>query len=564
MLRYVVCRQSPNYSYWGENKISLYQGVEAEPNHKLIATIITNCMPYGFAVDLLLHNFIASIFTVKGAKCDTKVAQCLLIAIAINTCCMTYTQCKLVFKGFEKARSNQVDTTIGQPIFFVSQRDFEQYRSENRLTTGIYKLDTGKYYQIIAHSHEEPKELTLRSKFKGALDFTDKEIVTHLNLYYRFKEYTETNASQTTSAKHQTQAIIGFFSSVEAGIRWAYSVDVVVNPNISNTLLKIIIAVVAGTGRGGAFFWSSGHAACDTTLGKTFTGNFLYGALTSPLMPDLVKYITVTSPAAMCVIYSSAILQTKEALKIENWALSSLFYTVAVFSGIMGFLSQKGYTCDVMYNNVGKNLNCVDEWNKFWYGDEKNTTPMQKAAYATKRFIDILSALPLATLDITDRLLSICCYFVLAILPIQIIALCQYISYPTLTYWVYYQVFDNTQDLLEAYGVESTPELSAKIKFIATFTLSVLLGEAAGFTMLNVAGRHILKETNMVYNNGESMSIGTTDQTLNTLLTSQEETSQNGFKRRFYGAVAYAKNSFVNCSEWVKKQIYGENGLNSA
>jgi hypothetical protein len=388
------------------------------------------------------------------------------------------------------------------------------------------------------------------------MTYTQYKLIIDGFIKARAGQVSNDNTHDALLIKHQIQALAGLLSAGETGIRWFFNIMAVVNQ--PSKLLQYTLASMSGAGKGGSFLMTSGHKACDVPLGKTLIGKLVYSFLTSPVTPDVIQYITVASPAVVGVILSSAVLTIKDELNIENVALSSLIYTVAFFSGIMGFLIQKCYSCDVMRKNVGNNATSVKEWNKFWYGETDNANCIQMASYAVKRFMDILTVLPLTALDIADKLLGVCCYFVLAMLPIQIIAMCQYISQPALTYWVYYQVFHNTQNLIKTYTGKDTSPLDHEVQYLATL-VALPFGIASAFTMLNLTGGEILKGTDAVYN-ARSTDI-TVPHTGETTLLVQPTSSKDSLYGRLSKVAPLAKSSVTDVVKKMIDNVSGKNGL---
>lgn len=388
------------------------------------------------------------------------------------------------------------------------------------------------------------------------MTYTQYKLVINSFIKARSAKNTENNSQQMLSIRHQIQALAGLLSSIETGIRWYFNIIAVFDQ--PDALLKSMLAGISGSGKGGSFLMVSGHAACDLPFGTTLVGKLLYGILTSPIMPDFITYIMTSTPTILGVTYFSSVTAIKENLEIENVVLTYSLYVLAFFVGVNGFILQKSFGCDVIRKNVGKNITSVEEWNKFWYGESGNANALQMTAYAIKRFIDILGAIPLTAIDVTDKVLSVCCYFVLAILPIQIIALCQYVSQPALTYWVYYQVFHNTEGLIKTYTGKDTEPLSQETQYLATI-MAIPLGFASAFAVLNVTGGEILKSTNAVFNdNSENVPASSI---VESVLLPHQDVSSNNVYGRLGMVVKFAKKSVESVVQNFTKQVAGKNGL---
>ena len=518
---------------------------------------IATCLSHGCSVDMLLETFIASVVTLYQQDCDPKVAQGLLAPIIISTICIMYAQYKLIIDGFIKAR-------LGS---------------------------------------------------------------------------SSTDSTQALLIKNQLQALAGTLSAIIDGTRFFFSITVVFSH--ANPSVKYMAAGIAGSGKFGSFLMAKGHAACDVPFGSTLMGKVVYGMLTAPITPDFIKYVTAVMPLVGGAIYSSAIVTIKDIAEVENTAATYLCYSVAFFSGIMGFLIQKCYICDVMRKNIGKNAETVESWNEFWYGgynhcimyngdetalrdnvnsltsgiyklgneyfqitsdkqvvkltikvgqaintefntngtkiltDEEcstlfegytrdSTNCLQMASHALKRFVDIFGALPITAIDTAEKMLSVCCYFVLAMLPIQIMALVQYVSQPALAYCVFYQIFHNTQGIIQMYTGEDTSPLTPEAQYLATL-VSVPLGLASAFTILNLTGGEILKGTNKVYNSSSTAVVDATPapNSDTTALLPSVDTPPAGSTLwgRLSSVATFAKSSASTAVNSMIAQFKGENKL---
>lgn len=395
------------------------------------------------------------------------------------------------------------------------------------------------------------------------LTYTQYKLIIDGFIKARTGQFNSDNSCEAPSIINQLQAFAGLLSAIETGIRSFFNIMVVVNS--PHNSFKYVLATISGLGMGGSRLMASAHAACDIPLGKTLVGKLVYSILTSPLMFDFTKFTTIVTPAILGITYFSAITTVKDNLEMENQALSALTYTLAIFSGMMGFLMQKSYCCEVIENNVRNNVTSVQDWNKFWYGETDNSNILQMSSHAIKRFIEILFTVPLTTLNMMDHLLSVFCYFVLALLPIQIVALCQYISQPTLTYLVYYQMFHNTQGLIKTYTAQDTSPLTSEQQFHATIAVAMTFGLASAFTLLNLTVGNILEDTNKVYSGKVGLLKSGTDMRDNTLSTTSllppEETFQSGLYNRLNGAVTITKKSIITVFTNMIDQIKGKAGL---
>lgn len=361
-----------------------------------------------------------------------------------------------------------------------------------------------------------------------------------------------------TLIKHQLQAITGLLSAVADGVRWYFNIMVVFNQPA--LLIKNIIAGMAGGARFGAFFMTSGHASCDIPIENTLVGRLMYGVLTSPVTPNPVKLISTLSPIILGAALFSTVMTTKNELEVNNPALTTIFYSMAFLNGMLAFLFQKHYTCGVMNKNIAKNITSIKEWNKFWYGDTNSSNLAQNVSYAIKRFIDILTVLPLAALDMSEKLFSICCYFTLAILPIQLVAMNYYLANPALTYWVFYQAFHNTQGLIEMYSGKETSELKPEIQHLAAMC-SLPLGLASTFTLLNVCSGRVLEEIDKVFKNND-ISANMTD-TFDSPLLPHEDIVQYNLYKRLSAVLAFSQESLKTAFENITDQIMGKQWFKS-
>lgn len=371
---------------------------------------------------------------------------------------------------------------------------------------------------------------------------------------------TDVDTTQALLTRHQMQAIAGLLSAIEDGVRLFFMSMVVFNQ--TSPTLRSTLAGLIGVGKFGSFLMANGHKTCDAPFGKTYIGNVVYWFLTSPVAPDFVQYITTTMPLVGGAIFFSVIITIKDMLNSENIAVSVSLNTLAFFSGMMGFLVQKSYICEVINKNVNANRESITDWNKFWYGETNNANVLQMTSHVIKRIMDISMALPLATLDMANKLLSILCYFVLAILPIQLVAMCQYIAQPAFVYCIFYQVFNDTQGLVKTYIGKDTSSLTVEMQYLLTLVCSIPLGLATSFTVLNLTGEPILKGTNSVYgsnSNPVTWSDIAPSTSESALLPIEDPLPSPTVYSRLGNVIMYSKDSIKTVFNGMIAQFKGEN-----
>lgn len=314
-----------------------------------------------------------------------------------------------------------------------------------------------------------------------------------------------TNNNNIVTRKHQLQALASLLSSIMEGIKYYFTVFAI----YQDSLPTRIAAVCAGVQRGTSFFMTKGHSTTDIPIGNTAIGSAWYGAVTAPIVPDVISYADSTMPVVGFIIHMQAILtvasmvEDVSGIHKENPIFWTAAYALASISAMLeSFIVQRSFSCDKLAKYTRENQPLIDSWKKMWFGDEEYRNPAQIVALGAKYGVNVLFALPLACLAISERTLRIVSFLLMSALPIQILSSACYISRLALVYRVFYVFIHSAPEMFKLYFNADVKDSLTKQEEMLLSLIALPLAFTLGYAVLTACGGSALKLTDKVFRSG--------------------------------------------------------------